>query len=327
MNEVINAMATDMNITPYIGEAEVSFVFRVVYSALGRWCLESARVEDGISKHGQTTLLNNLIEKYIILFPEIKEMIVQEDKVPISVFIRRVYEETGFLITDSANHNKLANYQRGLHIGTKQLLYGVSGKTSNEGLGVFSDDIHYTVPWREALIRDSLGYEDYLSAAFDVAIFSPRDIEKESLRYFNPRANVAPSSSWISSMITDKTVARNLANGAYYRVMQYGDEVLYYDDVPNTDTDGLTGFEYRRLYYALKKHYGLPLKAQIQSLDDQYSKVSLGGHLPNREYYLILLYSWPYQMYCNKREYIMKKDFLCFTREVLGNLGIEVIGG
>lgn len=327
MNELIKAMASDMVINPYGGEPRDSFIFRVIYSALGRWCLESARAEGGISKHGQSILLNNLTEKYIALFPEIKEMLVQEDQTPISVFIRHLYEETGFLITDPANHNSLANYHRGLQIGSKQLLYGLSQKTSVEGLGVFSNDVKYTVSWQEALLRDSLSYEEYVSSVFDVTLFSPRDIPEDSLQYFNPKTNVAPTSSWINTMTTDKTVARNLANGAYYRVMRYNDEILYYDDVPNTGTDGLTDFEYRRLYYALKKYYGYPLKAQVRSLDEQYSKVSLGGHLPNREYYLMLLCSWPCRMYCNKREFIIKKEYLCFINEVLENLGVETIGG
>ena len=36
-----------------------------------------------ISKHGQTILLNNLIEKFSNLFPVIKEMLIQENETPI----------------------------------------------------------------------------------------------------------------------------------------------------------------------------------------------------------------------------------------------------
>ncbi len=327
MSELIRAMASDMKITPFAGELASSYTYRVIYSALGRWCLESARAEGGISKHGQSILLNNLTEKYTALFPEIKEMLIQENQVPISVFIRRIYEETGYLITDLANHNNLACYQRGLQIGSNRLLYGLNEKMSNEGLGIFSDDAQNLVSWEEVLLRDSLSCEDYVLSAFDVSLFLPRDIKSDSLQYFNPLANAAPSSSWINTMNTDKTVARNLANGAYYRVMRYKGELLFYDDAPNAGVDGLTDYEYRRLYYALKKYYGSPLKAYVQSLDTQYLKVSLSGLLPNREYYLMLLYSWPCRMYCNKREFIMKKDYLHFTQEVLGKLGVEVIGG
>lgn len=327
MNELIKAMSSDMKITPYEGEPYDSFVYRVIYSALGQWCLESARTDGGISKRRQSLLLNELAEKYIALFPKINDMLIQEDQTLISVFIRHVYEETGFLITDSSNHNHLANYHRGLEIGTKKLLYGLSNKSKTEGLGSFSEDVEYTIPWREALLRDSLTCEEYISSAFDVTLFSQRDIARESLQYFDPKRNIAPSLSWINMMTTDKTVARNISKGAYYRVMRYNDEILYYEDVPNLGKEGLTDFDYRRLYYALKKYYGYPLTAQIQSLDNQYAKITLGGHLPNREYFLMLLCSWPCQMYCNKREFITKKENLYFINEVLENLGIKTIGG
>lgn len=327
MNELIKTMSSDMKILPYDGEPHDSFVYRIIYSALGRWCLESARADKGISKHSQTILLNNLIEKYSKIFPEIKEMLVQEKETPLSVFIRHVYEGTGFLVTDAENRNHLASYHRGLEIGSKKLLYGISNQTSTEGLGSFSEDVKYIIPWREALLRDTLTCEEYVQSAFDVTVFSQRDISEECLQYFNPKRNVAPSSSWSEKIVTDMTIAHNASNGAYYRVLRYNDEVLYYEDAPNSGTEELTDFEYRRLYYALKKFYGYPLKAQIKSLDNQYAKISLDGHLPNREYFMILLCSWPCRIYCNKREFITKKDNLLFIDEVLKNLGIEATGG
>ena len=327
MNELIKAMASDMKIIPYEGESYDSFVYRVVYSALGRWCLESARAEDGISKHGQSILLNNLTENYINLFPNIKEMLVQKNQIPISVFIRRVYEETGFLVTDSDNRNHLASYHRGIEVGSKKMLYGLSNQTVTEGLGSFSEDIRFIVPWREVLLRDDLSCEEYLTSAFDIIMFSQRDISGSDLKYFDPKRNIAPSLSWFDTMITDKTIAHNVSNGTYYRVMRYNGETLYFEELLNSGTEKLTNFEYRRLYYALKKYYGFPLKAYVQSLDNQYAKVSVGGHLPNREYFLMLLCSWPCQMYCNKREFIIQKNNLCFISEVLENLGIKIIGG
>ncbi len=327
MNALIRAMSSDMKIIPYEGETRKSFVYRIIYSALGRWCLEAARAKGGISKHGQTILLNDLTGKYCKLFPEIKEMLFQESETPLPVFIRHLYEETGYLITDSENRNHLASYHRGLVIGSRHLLYGLSNHADMEGLGSFSEDVSYTIPWREALLRDSLTCEEYVSSAFDLAIFSQRDMAEESLQYFDPKGNAAPSSSWGDKMVTNRTIARNVSNGVYYRVMRYNDEILHFEEAPNPGTDGLTDFEYRRLYFALKNINGHPVRAQIQSFDNQYAKISLGGHLPNREYFLMLLCSWPCRMYCNKCEFITKKENLLFINEVLKNLGIDTVGG
>lgn len=43
-------MALDMNIQPYTRESEVSFEYRVTYSALGLWCLKSALSEKECEK-------------------------------------------------------------------------------------------------------------------------------------------------------------------------------------------------------------------------------------------------------------------------------------
>lgn len=326
MNDLIKVMASDMGIANYADEPSDSYIFRVIYSALGRWCLESARTDEGISKHGQTALLNKLTKKFVNLFPEIEEMLIQVGQENISVFIRRLYEETGFLLTNSSNYNRLANYHRGLQIGSKHLLYGLSKETCVDGLGIYSDDIEYSVSWRDVLLRDTLNCDEYVSSMFDLALFSPREITEDSLEYFNPITDSAPSSSWTNTMITEKTVARDLTKHVYYRVMRYNEEMLYCDDLPNMGTDGLTDYEYRRLYYAIKRHYGHSLKARVKIIDRLYSKISLGGHLPNREYYLMLLCSWPCRRYNNKSEFIIKNEYLKFIHEVFENIGIEMIG-
>ena len=53
-------MADDMGICPYANEAAESYGYRVIYSALGLWCLKSALSEKenikGISKSAQSHL-------------------------------------------------------------------------------------------------------------------------------------------------------------------------------------------------------------------------------------------------------------------------------
>lgn len=68
MNELINIMANDMNIRPYTNEPAEYFGYRVIYSALGLWCLKSALSEKenkrGVSKNAQSILLHDLSKKY-----------------------------------------------------------------------------------------------------------------------------------------------------------------------------------------------------------------------------------------------------------------------
>ena len=81
MNNLLEAMASDMNIRQYWKETEDSFQYRIILSALGQWCLRSASSPDySITKHSQTILLNELLETYLDLFPKIKPMFEDSEK-------------------------------------------------------------------------------------------------------------------------------------------------------------------------------------------------------------------------------------------------------
>lgn len=76
MERLFEVMAEDMGINPYKGESEDSYIYRIVFSALGLWCLTNARTEmqdiKGISKNAQTILLHNLAEEYIKFHPSLR---------------------------------------------------------------------------------------------------------------------------------------------------------------------------------------------------------------------------------------------------------------
>ena len=327
MNELLEAMASDMNIHRHRNEADASFEYRLIFSALGQWCLRSAASpDDGITKHAQTQLLNNLQEKYISLFPEISTMF-ETETVPVPVFIRRVYEETGYLFTDEFNKNHIAHFGKSIEINNSTLYFGAYEPASISGLGVTTKDYAPSlIEWREAIIRDRLTWEQYITKQYDVVLFENRDFSVDELQFFNPLSYNSPSSSWGNRMTTDKTIARKTPNGPFYKVMKYNDEILFCEEQQNTNSDELTSYEYRRLYFALKKAYDTPLKARIKTLDSEHSEIMIGGHLPNREYYLLLLCAWPYQQVFNKNKFIIKNQAVTLIEDVLNNLAIEVKG-
>lgn len=45
MNKLMKTMSEDMNIFAYTGEPEEAYGYRILYSALGLWCLTSALSE------------------------------------------------------------------------------------------------------------------------------------------------------------------------------------------------------------------------------------------------------------------------------------------
>ncbi len=334
MNKLLLTMSADMGIDRYSGETEDSFTYRVLYSALGQWCLRTAQnitiSTYGTTKHNQTIVLNDLLDKFTRIFPSVSDKFIDtsNQQVNFSVFIRRVYEETGYLLTDEDNRNEIANYARSIVLGEKALFFGFpeSDYTIN-GLGVFTDSTAYRVSVKEFLIRDDLTYEEYFKAYFDPIDFYDKDINLCDLEFFNPLSLNAPSRSWEKQPKTDCTLARKSELGPFYRIMQTSETLQFADEPVELQNDSFTSYEYRRLYFAIKAHYGAPLKASITRIDDAYSVVRIGGHLPNREYYYLLLLSWPMKDAFYKVGFLAHNDMLVEIVDVLRNLGIAIEGG
>jgi hypothetical protein len=335
MNELLLAMATDMGIKQFTGETEASFTYRLLFSALGQWCLRVAQNTfdgtSGTTKHNQTIVLNELLEKYTKVFPSIGDRFVDfsNQQINISVFIRRVYEETGYLITNESNHNRLANFGRSILLGDKALFFGLpaSDYTVN-GLGVFAPPTAYSVSTKEFLIRDNLTHEEYFQVRFDPIDFYDRDVEQAELEFFNPLSKNVPFRSWEKQPTTDCTVARKSETGPFYRIMRIGDSLQFSDEPIEQQSDSLTSYEYRRLYFALKARYGNPLKAVVAKVDADYSTVKIGGRLPNREYYYLLLLAWPINNAFDKINFLIHNDLLGEPIDMLKNIGVEtIIGG
>ena len=334
MNDLLATMSSDMGIRRYYDESEKSFIYRLCYSALGQWCLRTAQSASGgvvgATKHNQTIVLHELMVRFAELFPLITERLldIENHLVNFPVHIRRVYEETGYLLTDGNNRNRIANYGRSISMGNTALFFGVPNTTYVvNGLGVFSRPTEYRVSVREFLIRDNLTCEEYLRSKFDPIDFYDRDVTLSELEFFNPKSNNVPSQSWGKKMETDCTVARKSEAGPFYRVMLTDDAVQFADEPVEPQNYSFTSYEYRRLYFALKAHYGKPIQAVITKKDGEYSRIRIGGYLPNREYYLLLLLSWPEKNAFDKANFLIRNALLSEVISALTNIGIEIIGG
>jgi len=334
MNDLLRAMSNDMEIHRYTGEAEYSFIYRLCYSALGQWCLYTAMNSSGditgTTKINQTVVLKDLLMRFSELFPSISDRFINTNSQQLTypAHVRNVYEETGYLLTDENNRNYMANYGRCISIGDNVLFFGLPNtKCSMNGLGVFKETTVFKVTTKEFLIRDDLTYEEYFQSQFDLVDFYDRDIDLDELEFFNPKSNKIPSQSWEKRPQTDYTLARKSELGPFYRIMQMGKDIQFADEPVEQQNDNFTSYEYRRVIFALKAHYEKPLKAIITKQDDEYSKIRLRGQLPNREYYYMLLLSWPENNAFDKVNFLIRNKLLPEIASVLEDIGIEICGG
>ncbi len=224
MNELINIMADDMNIHPYTNEPAEYFGYRVIYSALGLWCLTSALSEKedkrGISKNAQSILLHDLSKKYVELCPMAKRFIFASRNIDIAVFIRNIYEQTGYLLTLDNNYNVLNNSGETIRVSETDYLYLGLPATCYivNGLGIHCRNGRHEVKLNDFLIRDSLTPEEYIKVKYDECDFNKRDIDVAELEFFNPFYYGNISNSWHGHMKSNITMARKSKMGPYYKI-------------------------------------------------------------------------------------------------------------
>jgi len=333
MNELLITMAEDMNINRFDNETDDSFIYRLCYSALGVWCLSVAKNRNsdfiGTTKHNQTIILKELTRKFTELYPNLSQFFDEDRIDDFTIHIRTVYEETGYLLTSDENHNVLANYGRSIFFGKNALFFGLPNfggeKYCLNGFGIFTSETNYVISLKEFLIRDTLTTEEFFQNQFDELDFETLEINEHELEFFDPLSQKSPAQSWERKMKTKCTMARNKEQHMYYKVIDYDGRNIYVNEAREQLTrDKFISYEYRRLYFALKEHYNNPLRAIVKKIDNTYSEIRLMGHLPNREYYCMLLLSWPKNDIFDKTNFLVKTEFLSKIVCMLKNIGIKM---
>ena len=192
MNKLMKTMSEDMNIFAYTGEPEEAYGYRILYSALGLWCLTSALSEKegkkGISKNAQTILSHSLLDRYLNVCPLAKRFLTGIRNVDIAVRIRNVYEQMGYLITLEDNENVLNQGGETIRITDKDSIFlGIPQEAYRiNGLGVHIKNSGREISLKEYLVRDDLLPEEYLMSCFNICDFDEKDIDCSELEFFNP---------------------------------------------------------------------------------------------------------------------------------------------
>lgn len=330
MIDLLDTIANDLSIVPYYRESDSDFCYRVCYSALALSLLYSARsVEEGqfgISKKAQTDRIQRLLTEYEKHLNLDGNRFIRESNSFIT-HCRKVYEETGYLIVDDSGLDMIATYGRTVPVGRGHLYFGIPEKIAfSLGFGFYTKAPRNESLLLDVFFRDTLSSDEYLAGLFNPLDFEYRDIDQTTLEFFNPLLKKPPSSSWGTEIYTNKTVARNKIYNTMYRVIHEEDGKLLFADISNTvDKDSLASYETRRLYFALKQHYGMPAVAWFNRVDDTYYEIRLSAKLPTREYYFLLLSSWPKENAFNYTSFITTVDVLPTIEMMLRNIGINTL--
>lgn len=330
MNELLKTMAKDMDIQFYDDESLASFAYRIIYSALGLWCLHfAASMREGVygmSKKGLTRAVNDLLKEYLSLTREPEELLVHSPYFSLGQFIRNVYEETGYVITFDNNFDVLNTGRE--TISFSENLYLFLGLPSADhklrGLGVYTQDSAQPILLSDFLIRDELTPRQYIAMHYDALDFEPCPLKE--LAFFDIRSQEKIAHSWGRTMESRIGIAKSLDDNTTYRVMTNERGRLFYAPISSVEVgEGqMSGYEERRLYIALKHCLGYPMAASFRKIDRSYSHLIIHGDLPNREYFFLLLSSWPKNGFSDRHEFIIENEMVEICAKMLKKIGCVV---
>ncbi|MBR5678161.1 MAG: hypothetical protein IKX20_08475 [Paludibacteraceae bacterium] len=327
---MLRTIGNELSIVRYKGESDSDYCYRLCYSALALSLLYSARSVEGgrigISKKAQTEWIQRIqaeFEKHLNL--ESKRF--TRDSNSFIIQCRKAYEETGYLTTDDRGFEAIATYGRTVSVGCGHLYFGIPGKIAfSLGLGLYTTTPQNEASLFDVFLRDTLTSDEYISGLYNPLDFEYRDIDQSTLEFFNPTLKKPPSSSWGTEIRTRRTVARNRAFNTMYRIICEDDSRLLFADIANiADKDCLASYETRRLLFALKEHYGEPAVAWFNKIDDTYYEIKLSAQLPTREYYFLLLSSWPKGDAFNRITFVTTAGILPTIEMMLQNIGIRTL--
>lgn len=330
MSELLKSIASDLSIEPYAGETSSDYCYRVCYSALAYYLLCTASGSEagvlGIGKKAQTDVLQRVLEQYEKILGLDKFRFIDDSNNFIS-HVRRVYEETGYLIVDERNYDVIATYGRTIQTEIGYLYFGIPANiTYLHGLGIYTDKSVCEADLFETFLRDTLSVDEYIAAAFNPLDFEERDIDQSGLEFFNPSLKKPPSASWGTEIRARRTLARTSDHNSLFRMIcDDTGKLLYAHESFDADKGCLTSYETRRLFIALKEQYGEPVVAWMNQLDENYYEIQLSAQLPTREYYFLLLSAWPKGNAFNKIKFIANTDILPTIERVLNNIGVKTI--
>ena len=326
MDKLIEQISCDLKIPTYSGESYDAFCQRIIYSALGIWCLNytNRMVENqtGISKNALTRKISTLLDSYLNIFPNTQNYFKSNNFV--GLHIRQVYEELGYLILDD-QMLKTAPFGRGLKLDNERYLY--YGLQNNfeymSGLALVTSRAKYVESITNVLVRDEINPIAYVKANYDPVFFDKCDSVVDGLLFFDPLRSGNISSSWIDEPTTELTIAKNEQLNVFYRVICKEGKILYYlTEKVSSDKESIFGYDYRRLYYSLKYFYGNPFSIKIDEVDENYIKIKSYGRFPNREQYFLSLIGWALNDLDNQDAYIVRKDFYHVIKEAMLQIGI-----
>lgn len=331
-DEIITAMASDLNIKKFHTESNTEYVQRVLYSAMACWIkaialdrnISEAGTSSGISKkhiyEKSTHILSTMLER----FPEARYWFYLDDarEDPIHLIRRRLMQngdllpigfETNISLSPKLTHPVCPGTEHinGMFFDNSVFYSGVSvlRKSSNlEGTTIEKT----AVDW----------FDEYCESAW----WEVGAIKNETAEYFNNQKNVRNNhycwqkeeSEFLQSVrLVRITINKNM----YEYYLEKSKNTTFYHH--KLDPFIIELNEHRKMMFALRKKSNTPLPAKIIKHKD-YAVLNIWAYLPYETISFLEAYAWPSRNISDVLEWILPLCLVEETVKKLDNLGMIV---
>lgn len=328
---MIDSMATDLGVSPFEGEALVSFQSRVIYSAMACWVKSAALdrsvgcengIEMGASKRHVYERCNAVLSELLKMYPDTKNWFEIEKKKdnPINLIRSRLINHGDILIQGfdtnivlSSNYTKQISSDietvYGVVLDESIYYSGIAALRTNE-IQFYSDEKADIRSWYNSFIKE-IGW-------------TKNSPDYSRLQFFNPGSSAKNNySAWqdsIENTINGVSLARmSLNNNMYsYYLLRPSDKLSH-----SIDPFLKEQLYHIRIMYAQRALANRRLSAEATHYGD-YVRLHLNARLPLEEKIVLESYAWPVNNIDDGFDWIMIKQVWDYIMPILKSLGIHI---
>lgn len=331
-SELVRLMSTDMNIQQYIGESDIEFAQRIIYSAMACWikaaCLDRdlslEGTKDGISKKHITERCTDIIDRILNRIPELKPWFYNEKSdSPVKLIRERLIKSgdisnIGFDTDMTISQEKVKAVSHdieqicGVFFGSRIFYSGVSAlQKSNQPLKM--ERMIPSTEWFKAYCMDSWWKSGAITA--------------ESKEFFDCDSLGEPNHSrWIFTEIETSQKVRLVRIPINKYMYEY-----YLEKTQNgiwhhhkIDPFLLEIGEHRRIMLVLRKMANHPARVYLRRYCD-HIKINIRVHLPQKEQSFLESYAWPSRSIADVLEWTVPLSLTNSIRELFINMEFEIM--
>lgn len=332
-DEMIVAMATDLNMRQFVNENRSQFINRLLYSAMACWIKTAALdrsvsfhpdIDQGISRRHILDRCDSILTEMICRFPTSKSWFETDPGNEKAVQLLR---------SRLIRHKDLLNvgFQSNLTLASASVIPLNSDLECGKGY-LLDPSFSYS---GIAMIRrrrteycleesDSIDSCEWLKNYIRSAWWKPANLP-EDVEYFNPFRKVKSNHrGWqdvpptpVEGIIFARHIA-NLSPAEYFLIKPGENAKLHRIDSFLRETG-----EYRRFQFALRKVVDNDLAADAKIYQD-HIHLKLSFYLPEQENRLLESFAWPCNSVSDKLEWDMLPSIWSYIKINLDKLGIAV---